>query len=252
MENKGKGFFLTEQEKWLLDQLTEYPELQLCEGNFFQRLVSFLYSRGGDFRYPPELMILQFFAQWAQKKGAYPQLAHDVVFHVLQKPVYEIDCDGVIMAQDINRIVGPVQECFEESEEGESIEKTISLLEKFQPSRLGDILVSSPSWCKAKYLIEAVIYHFEVKRMTNQKLIRATLHAALKKAEKLKIVRLAMDALGTEYASLSAHTFARILCETLAQNIVDIKHLREIIVSARNPRHAYALKKAFIKLAGVE
>jgi len=129
-----------------------------------------------------------------------------------------------------------------------SLAEIIQSLEDFKPSTLGDVLISKPSWCASKYLLEAIIYHFESDKITNDEIVRTTLVASLKKSNELKIQKLALDALGTEFRILSEAVFVKILHETLLKMAGTLQHLKEIIISARNIEHARLLKKAFAEV----
>ncbi|NUM36749.1 MAG: hypothetical protein HUU50_19575 [Candidatus Brocadiae bacterium] len=239
----------SKNEKWLEDLLQnceEFPEFRFSEGDFFDRLQSMAYFQMGDFQYPAHIMLSHFLEYYTEKMGA-GITKQNIVFSVVQTPVYEIQSDVAIMGQDINRVIGPAEEMMEESDYRSSIEETNHLLKNFKPSRQGEILVSKPSWCKAKYLWEAIIYHFEGKRITNAKIVRSMIQNCLKKASHLKIKTLGMNALGTEFNSLSIQTFVNILCEALFANAHELMQLEEIVISAQGERHSKAIKKAIKK-----
>ena len=239
----------SKNEKWLeeiLGNFQEFPEFQFSEGDFFERLQNLAYFQMGDFQYPAHILLNHYLEYYTEKMGT-GIAKQNIVFSVVQTPVYKIKSDVAIMGQDINRIIGPVEEMIEETDYTAPIEETISLLKKFKPSKQGEILVSAPSWCEANSLWEAIIYHFEGKRITNAKIVRSTLHSCLKKASKLKIKSLSMDALGTEFRSLSIQTFVNILCETLFAEAHNLTQLEEIVISAQDERHSRAIKKTIKK-----
>lgn len=228
----------------IMANFKDYPEFQFSEGNFFDRLQNLAYFQIGDFQYPAHILLHHLLEDYSEKLQVKQK---NITFSVVQTPVYKIKSDIAIMGQDINRIVGPVEEMIEETDSTNSIEDTIKLLERFRPSKQGDILVSNPSWCAAKCLWEAVIYHFEGKKMTNAKIVRSTLHNCFKKVGELNIKCLSMDALGTEFHSLSIQTFVDILCETLFLEAHNLNQLEEIFISAKTEMASKAIKKAIKK-----
>ena len=239
------------QQQWLLEILEnfqDYPEFKFAEGDFFERLQHLVHYQIGDLKYPVHLLVSHFLEEYSEKMGI-GLVKQNLTFRVLQTPVYKIKSDVAIMGQDINRIIGPVEEIMEEdtNDSDSSIEDMVHLLKKFKPGKQGDILVSSPSWCEADSLWEAIIYHFENKKITNAKIVRSILHNCLKKASKLKIKKLSMDALGTEFHFLSTQTFINILCETLFLEADNLTHLEEIVISAKDEAHSRAIKKAIKK-----
>ncbi len=243
----NRGFQENEKNPFF-QQLTEYPEFHLLPGNFFQKLIQLCYFQIGDLNQPAHFLLINLLKDFA-KACNIQVVVQDIRFRIVVKPVYEIPGDAAIMGQDIYRVVGPVDALMKETLESQtSLAEIIQSLEDFKPSTLGDVLISKPSWCASKYLLEAIIYHFESDKITNDEIVRTTLVASLKKSNELKIQKLALDALGTEFRILSEAVFVKILHETLLKMAGTLQHLKEIIISARNIEHARLLKKAFAEV----
>ena len=253
----GREFFGHNNSQWLLTLLKKIiasPEFYFAEGDFFSKLEHVCYYHLGSFQYPAKLLLKHIFDFLAEKYEV-AVTVQDIRLRIVKAPVYKIASDGAIMAQDINHVIGPIEELMEEKSENElekEFERTLAILEKFQPHELGEVLVSSPEWCKASYLIEAVIYEFEKEEISNENIIRSILKKCLMKSNGLKMQKLAIEALGTEYKILTPHTFVQILHDTLIKLAGHLKYLKELIIVAHNQKHVNALKKAFSDVLNIK
>lgn len=237
----------------LFQHITSLPEFSFTQGDFLARLEYVCYYHLGNFKYPPKQLLTAWLAQLAGQFDI-KIVVQDIQLKIIHAPVYKIAGQAAIMAQDINHVIGPVDELLVEDAKDlpKAIEKTLLLLQDFQPHQLGDILLSSPPWCKAKYLIEAVIYHFDASEITSEKIVRAVLTDCFKKTHSLKVHSLALEPLGTEYQVLSYRLFVQILHETLLQLAGQLPHLKELTVAARNPNEAKSLKQAFSEVLNIK
>jgi O-acetyl-ADP-ribose deacetylase (regulator of RNase III) len=237
----------------LFRDLVASPEFCFSEGDFFRRLEHACYYQIGNFQYPARLLLHALF-QLLSEKFEVAVVVQDIQLKIVRDSVYHIGCEAAIMAQDTNHVIGPVEELFPEdtTELQQDMEKTLLELQNFKPHKLGEVLISSPSWCKAKYLLEAVIYRFEEEEITNEKVVRAVLVQCLQNCNSLKIHKLAMDALGTEYHVLPPHRFVHILHETLMQLAGQVPSIKEVSIAVRDQEHANALKKAFVDVLNIK
>lgn len=241
----------------LLQQIVASPEFCFSEGDFWQRLEHVCYYQIGNFQYPARTLLDDFFRSFSQKYQITVSI-QDIHLKIVTAPVYKIPVDGAIMAQDTNHVIGPVEELMEETaqmneqELQQELEKTLAMLPKFTPHRLGEILVSSPKWCKSPYLMEAVVYQFDNDTITDETTVYTTLRACLQKCEKLGINKVAVEALGTEYQILSDSNFVKILHKVMLELAGQLTQLKELIIAARDQEHANTLKKAFAEVLHIK
>lgn len=231
-------------QEWLpafLHQLLTAPEFQYAEGEFLTRLEHVCYYHLGGLRYPGKLLLSQFFEILANKFEI-TLVAQDIRLRIIHAPVYKITADVAIMAQDVNQVLGPVDEMLSEDE---TAGDPMSMLQDFEPYRMGKVLVSSPKWCRARYLMEAVVYQLESRRITTRGVVATTLQECLEKCRELKIRNLAMDPLGTHQSGISYHAFVGILHEALVQCAFRLDPLKELTIAAKDRQQSMALKKAF-------
>lgn len=230
----------------LMERILASPEFRYAEGNFTQKLESVCYYHLGSLCYPAELLLAHFFKTLSEKFEI-SLVVQDIKLRIIISPVYNIPGDGAIMAQDVNQVFGPV----DISEEDMKCQDPAAILRDFKPRQRGEVLISSPSWCKARYLIEAVIYQFEREKITDRQIVVDALEECFQKCRSLHIKKLAMDPLGAGYNDLSCHSFVEILHETLIKFAGRLKSLREIIIAASNERQCDELKKAFADILNI-
>ncbi len=234
-----------------LQKIVAAPEFYFAEGDFLSRLEHACYYQLGNFQYPAKLLLHHFFKMLAEKFEV-AVVVQDLQLKVVKSPVYCIAAEAAIMAQDTNHVIGPVDELLAGMDDTQDVaqeyEKTLHMLENFQPHHQGEILVSSPAWCKAPYLVEAVIYQFETKPITDEKTVRAAMAESLRQCENRQSKTIVMDPLGNEYNVLPPSVFVHILHDTLFLMAGELHHLKELVIAAANQQQAAALRKA---IAGV-
>ena len=247
-----ENLFEEQNQEWLeipLENIKKYPEFYLYQGDLLDRLAHFCFYNVGSFQYPVRSFLEVYITEFLTKTEI-ESIYQEINFQIIIKPVYEIYGDGAIMSQDINRIVGPIVDA--EFADGEvsmgSIEDLLKELENFQPSKIGDVLVSSPNWCKAKYLLELVVYHFEDAKISDKNIIKSALYSSFQKAEELKINRLVLETLGTEFKVLNEQEFIEILFESLVDLCEERIYLNEVVIAAQNKKQAKILQNAIINL----
>ncbi len=232
--------------------LSQYPEFYLSPGNIFQKLTNVCYYQLGDFCYPTPVMLINFLKKFSGPLNV-QVFVQDIRFRILVSPVYKIPSDGAIMSQDVYHIAGS-ENIFLDKKISENIRvpEMLENSESFKPSELGEIVLSQPSWCQSKYLLEAIIYCFQDKAATNQEIIRLTLEKSLKKYNEMGCKKIALDPLGTEYCILSEIIFVKILNEIIISLHGELQNIHEIIIAARSEEHANLLKKAFVKILNID
>lgn len=242
----------------IFQNITSSPEFYFAEGDFLRRLEHVCYYQLGNFRYPAKLLIAQLFTKLGEKFHI-SIAVQDIQIKVAIAPVYKLPVEAAIMAQDTNHVIGPVEEILAEDVKNISekdlaaaIEKTLLSLQDFKPHQQGEILVSSPHWCQAKYLLEAVIYHFEGQELTREELVRTVMAECFQRCDSLKVKKLAIETLGTEYRVLTHHTFVQILHETLLQSAGRLLSLHELIIAVRDEAEAQSLKQAFKDILNIK
>ena len=144
----------------VIEQLEKFPEFRFADGGLFKKLEYACYYNVGGLCFPAHLLLSHYLQMLAGKV-----LVQDVQFVIIGEAANKIVADAAVMAQDVNRIIGPVDAYLDEMDYNEPIEQ----LKNFRPSPLGKILISSPRWCRAGYLLEAVVYDFEAKNITSKK-----------------------------------------------------------------------------------
>ena len=177
-----RNFFSENQQlSEILKYFLSLPEFYFAKGNLAQKLVELCYYQLGNFQYPVHLLLDHWFKDIAESLNqdiALSVVIQNIRLKIIVSPVYKIESDCAIMSQDTYRVIGPIDEILIEGEKNieEEIEQTILELENFEPYELGKILVSSPRWCKAKHLLEAVVYHFDAEDITNKEIVTRTIH----------------------------------------------------------------------------
>lgn len=239
----------------ILQKIAAAPEFYFAEGDFLARLEHACYYQLGNFQYPARLLINHFVESLSEKLEI-AIVVQDLQLKIVKSPAYRIAAEAAIVAQDTNHVMGPVDEWLQEmdgqAELMQEYEKSLHMLENFQPHHLGEVLVSSPKWCKAKYLVEAVIYHFEAKPITNEKTVRIAMAESLRQCEHRKLETVVLEPLGSEYNVLPPSAFVHILHDTLFHLAGELHHLKSLVLAAANQNQVVALKKAVSTVLNIQ
>jgi hypothetical protein len=126
------------------------------------------------------------------------------------------------------------------------------LEEEFQPSILGEIIVSQKKWCSAKYLIEAIIYDVNQENLVNFDLLEYALEGVWIEVFQLKLRSVAMVPFGTEYGIISCERFTQMLYQLFEKYPEEIRSLEKMVLAPRNTKDLYALKEALHRYFGIQ
>lgn len=182
-------------------------------------------------------------------------LAKNVQIEIAAKKVYEFAVDGAVMAQDTNRVFGPVQplEIDPDQDLKQEIRQVIDELTfEFEPNKPAEVIVSKRSWCRARYLIEAIIYDLDQPDITSDKVIREAFDTCFARIADLGLTTVAMNPLGTEYQKMSEENFVRMFVETYNRHKSTLAGLTRIILVPREEKQVDALAAAVEKAIQVK
>lgn len=242
--------------KWLeqcLHELTMTPEFQFASGSFLERLEQTIYWNMGGTCYPVRPILKQIVRSYEES----PQVkitTQDIKLRLVCSPVYKIEADCAIMAQDSQHIMGPIDELVisEDSEMATDIEKSLGIVDFLPAYSPGEVIVSSPSWCNSKHLFEAVIYKFEDPKITSKEIVTEVLEKCVEMCNEWQLEAVAMDALGTEYGAFSYAEFVEVLQETIFCEAGAVSKLRELTIALETIEHLQKLKGAFASVLGIK
>lgn len=152
---------------------------------------------------------------------------------------------ALVVAQDVNLILGDVEPVLEEAAPEDAEKDALS----FRPRRLGSVVVVKPQEGKP-LLLQAIVYDFDRVPPVSEETVFESLVGCFEEARNRGLARIAFRPLGTSHGGLAPATFLRLLtqaCYTAAEMGTSLKRVFLLIPSPDEMERYQALLKGIVE-----
>jgi len=159
---------------------------------------------------------------------------------------------ALVVAQDVNLILGDVEPVVEDQAPAEEV---VGEASGFRPRRLGSLVILRPRDAHP-LVFQAIVYDFGKTPPTREEPVFEALLAAFEEARTRGLTRLAVRPIGTAHSGLSAVQFLRLLtqvCYTAAELGTTVKRVSLLIPSPEELERYQGLLRSLVdnKASGV-
>lgn len=152
---------------------------------------------------------------------------------------------ALVVAQDVNLILGDVEPIVEEAAAEDSEKGALA----FRPRRLGSVVVLKPQEGKP-LLLQAIVYDFDRVPPASEEAVFESLVTCFEEARSRGLGRIAFRPLGTSHGGLVPATFLRLLtqaCYTAAEMGTSLRRVFLLIPSPDEMQRYQALLREIVE-----
>ncbi|MBF0498691.1 MAG: hypothetical protein HQM09_01050 [Candidatus Riflebacteria bacterium] len=174
-----------------------------------------------------------------------------IALEIIRKDVWELPVDLAVMAQDRQRLCGPIGELELLGDPKPRIRKVLEDIEK--PSsleRMGSVIVSKRPWCASRLLLEVIIYDFDDEKSMNRDTIEQGLEQTLLQITELGPQTIAISPLGTEYHAIDCNDFVDLLIKLWEKHHKGLTSVARLIFTPREFDQVKPLHEALTRRLG--